>query len=163
MSTARLAAPRRPEATTAQTATRLGVSEPTLLGMFRNYFGFMLIGDRGQFDRLPLVGLVEIAKMFGKAPDTVRQWRRPNRRDRRDMTLPEPACRISGTPLWTVPAILAYGYTHGHSVTWNPSQDPPVRGRNRLRTPTPPAAPRIIAVTVSKPGLSQVSYTGGLP
>jgi len=97
--------------------------------------------DTADMDTVPLVGLGEIARMTGRSRSTVAQWRRAN--TPRGRRLPPPAVRISGSPLWTVPSILAFAAAHAIAVVWNPWVPAPV-----------------LSATVDVDGTARILYDG---
>lgn len=67
-----------------------------------------------------LVGLPEIARMFGVRPPTPYRWR-----DRGIM--PEPDWTVSGSPIWRRAVIVAWGEETGRAIV------PPPKPRRRRK------------------------------
>lgn len=90
------------------------MAEPVKAGLAR-HFGHTLTRGHGAIDPLPLVGLAEVARMFGVSRNTAQGWRRPT-----VGVLPPAELILSGSPLWRVPTIVSLASRTGRSVVWHP-------------------------------------------
>jgi hypothetical protein len=64
----------------------------------------------------PLVGLQEIARMFGVKPNTVAHWRSTQG------ILPAEDDTISGNPVWKIPTMYRFAASSGKPIVWDPWQ-----------------------------------------
>lgn len=61
----------------------------------------------------PVVGLLEIRRMFGLAKATPYQWRSKG-------VLPKPDLFVSGNPVWKLPTIYRWAENPRREIIWDP-------------------------------------------